>query len=415
MFKRVLFAAILLHTRFAAAQDPIESLLAEHAHVMELDASGALSGPGGRVLVEAAREAQYVLVGEEHGIAEIPLLTAALFRDLVQHGYRHLAIETGDALATALNATLVSDLSGATYAEFLRKHWPGAPFYNWKEDAELLRVAVESAGGHPDVLWGLDYDILADRYAFHRLRDIAPHDTARHAIDTAIAAADSALERALAEQNPGLLYMFGGPTDVYDDLREAFDPQPGTEVAQLLDLFEETRQINALFVQGQGYESNRRRALLNRRQLVRYLDATEAATGAQPRVLFKFGATHMMRGRSFTEVFDLGTLAPELAETRGGHAFAVLLLSGAGAKQAVLDPRNMTTIEAPSQMASNDWAQPFYAAAPPDRWTLFDLRPLRSRVARLDGVVPNLLKVLYGYDAVVILGGSGPQHALEIR
>lgn len=56
------------------------------------------------------------------------------------------------------------------------------------------------------------------------------------------------------------------------------------------------------------------------------------------------------------------------------------------------------------------WAKPFYDDADPQRWTVFDLRPIRGRILRLGALPDELLKVLYGFDAVVILSGSGPQH-----
>ncbi len=56
----------------------------------------------------------------------------------------------------------------------------------------------------------------------------------------------------------------------------------------------------------------------------------------------KFGASHMMRGRTSTEVFDLGTLVPELAEIEGGRAFQLLVLPGTGSRIAQLDPASLT-------------------------------------------------------------------------
>jgi len=43
---------------------------------------------------------------------------------------------------------------------------------------------------------------------------------------------------------------------------------------------------------------------------------------------------------------------------------------------------------------------------------VFDLRPIRPRVGRLGALPEQMLQVLYGFDAVVVLSGSGPQHDL---
>jgi len=400
----VLFAAPL------AAQDSLVALLRANAHPMQADADGRLHGPGAELLLTAGRDAQFFLIGEEHGVAEVPRVTADLFRQLAPAGYRHLAIETGEFLAAELNRRVLADTTGAAYAAFGREHFPGALFYGWREDAALLRTAIQAAGGRQDVLWGLDYDIVADRYTLRRLREIAPTPRARAAADAVIARADSALRQALATQNPGLLMMFGGPDDVYAPLRQAYAPAPGSEADRIISLMETTRRINAYFGRGEGYLSNLQRARLNKQHLMRYLDAAAASEGRMPRVMLKFGSNHMQRGRTVTNVFDLGTLASEIADVNGSHSFGVLMLPGAGTTHAVMDPRVFRSVEAPVEM--EPWSQPFYAAADSGRWTVLDLRPIRARLARLGSLSAEMLQALYGYDAVVVLTGSGPQHDL---
>ncbi|HEX2206441.1 MAG TPA: hypothetical protein VHG93_02105 [Longimicrobium sp.] len=406
--------ALVLAVTDLHAQDSLAALLRANAHPMQAAADGRLSGAGAEVLLAAGRDAQFFLIGEEHGVAEIPLVAAGLFRELAPYGYRHLAIETGDALASALNRAILQDAGGDAYRAFLRDHFPGAPFYSWREDAALLRAAVAAAGGGEDVLWGLDYDIVGDRYALRRLRDIAPDAGARAVAESVIARADSALAQALATQNPGLLMMFGGADDVYAPLREAYAPAPDSEADRIIRLLQETREINAYWGRGQGYLSNYHRAQLNKRQFMRYLREATQRDGRMPRVMMKFGSSHMVRGRSFTNVFDLGTLASEIADVHGSRSFGVLMLGGAGTTHAVIDPRAFTTVEAPVKV--DDWARPFYDAADPQRWTVLDLRPIRPRIPRLGTLPDQTLQVLYGFDAVVILSGSGPQHdSLEAR
>jgi len=400
--------ALALFAAPLAGQDSLTALLRANAYPMQADADGRLSGAGAELLLAAGRDAQFFLVGEEHGVAEIPRVVAGLFRELAPAGYRHLAIETGEFLAAELNRRVLADATGASYAGFVREHFPGAPFYNWREDAALLRTAVQTAGGREDVLWGLDYDIVADRYTLRRLRDIAPTPRARAAAEAVIARADSALRQALATRNPGLLMMFGGPDDVYARLREAYAPQPGSEADRIIRLMETTREINGYWGRGEGYLSNFHRARLNKRQLMRYLDAAAARDDRMPRVMMKFGSSHMVRGRSFTHVFDLGTLASEIADVNGSRSFGVLMLGGEGTMHAVIDPRVFRSVEAPVEV--EPWARPFYDAADAHRWTVLDLRPLRARIPRLGTLPDQTLQVLYGFDAVVILSGSGPQH-----
>jgi hypothetical protein len=91
-----------------------------------------------------------------------------------------------------------------------RSHWPGALFYFWLEDAALLRAVIGSTPGKRGVLWGLDYDISADRHVPGRLWEIAPNPEARRLVDSAVAVVHSAFARALRERKPGLIHMVGG-------------------------------------------------------------------------------------------------------------------------------------------------------------------------------------------------------------
>lgn len=397
------------------AQDSLVAWLRANAHPMSASATGQLSGPGAELLLRAGREAQFFLIGEEHGVAEIPVIASALYADLVPAGYRHFAIEIGDGLAAETNRLLSTDPSGASLLAFQKAHWPGLPFFSRREEADFLRSVVAASGGRRDVLWGLDYDIVADRYALRRLRALAPNARARRVADSVIALADSGLSQGMAQKNPGMFMMFGGPEGVYAELRKAYAPRPGSEAAQILAQMQSTREINGLFLARRGLESNELRARWNKQRLRGYLRSAPGGQGRPPRVMFKFGASHMVRGRTFTNVFDLGTLASELADVHGSRSFGVFMVAGAGTQAAVVDPTVMQSVPRPAGFAQAAWARPFFAAADSAAWTVFDLRPFRTRIPRLGSIDDTLIRVLYGFDAFVVLSGSRPQTDLPLR
>jgi hypothetical protein len=412
---RPLLILLTLLTTPALAQSPPDSLVAllrAVAAPLTLTPAGDLTGPAGEVLAARVREARFVLLGEEHGVAEVPRLAEALWRAGRELGSRYLAIEVGEQMAARLEAASRADTTGEEYRRFIADHYPAAPFYFWREDAALLRGVIGSTPGQRGVLWGLDYDILADRHMMTRLRKIAPGPEARRLVDSAAAVMDGAFARALGEQNPGLFYMFGGSPALFGRLREAFRPAAGSEVDRILGLMEETLTINQLFLAGRGYESNLRRSSLLKQQFLRKYDSTRAANGRPPRVLLKFGAAHLIRGLNPSNQFDLGTLLPDLAEADGGVALSLFVMGGAGARQAQFDPRVLRSVEAPAETAQSDWARPFVEAADPARWTVFDLQALRPQVQRLGGMHPSFNQLLYGVDLVIVLSGSGPQHDL---
>jgi hypothetical protein len=396
--------------------DTLRHTLRAHARSMRLDA-GRLSGPGAEWLLDEARRAPFVLLGEEHGVAEIPALAAALFDELATTAdYRHLAIETGDGVAAALDSLAREPDPVAAMTDWYQAHWPGAPFFTLREEAELVAHAVESSPA-PQVLWGLDYDIMADRHALPRLRTLAESDAERSATDDAIATADSLLRHAMEEPNPGRILMFAGPESVLSDLREAWDPEPGSEPDRILSLMEATLRVNAHWGAGEILESNRERARWNKTQFARMW-----RSAGEPRVLFKFGANHMLRGRNFTGVFDLGTLASELADAMGSRSFHLAVLAGRDTESAAMDPTVMEYHPRPSGAQAEAWAAPFFDALEDlsgsgPMWTIFDLRPLRplAHAGLLEDLPDRLEAVIWGFDALLVLPDSRPATMLPIE
>src|ERR1700680_4264749 len=63
---------------------------------------GKLAGPSAEVLRMALAEAQFVALGEDHGIRQIPEFAAALCAELAPHGFHHMGLEIGMYVAPEL-------------------------------------------------------------------------------------------------------------------------------------------------------------------------------------------------------------------------------------------------------------------------------------------------------------------------
>ena len=416
---RFVFSLVVTVAGFAPATviaqdaDPLGEALRTNRSTLSLTDDGGLTGPGADLLLAEGERSQFFLVGEEHGIAEVPEVTAALFRALRPAGYRHLAVEIGATTADTLEGLARSPEPIDAFVEFFAAHAPGTAFFTAREDAEMLIDAVRTTGGAEGTIWGLDYDILADRYPLRRLRDLAPNDEARRAVESAIERADRGLARAVEESNPMGSVMFSGPDTVFDALVEAFGPDPDPEAARILHTLTETVRINGHFVAGEGWESNERRARLNKKRLAdRYREAA-AAEEAPPRAVFRFGSYHMMRGRTGTNVYDIGQLAASIAELNGLESFHLLMVGGPGTLRQQFDPRTFGWMHVPVSSIRSAGLAPL-AAELAEGWTLFDLRPLRplADADRLGDLDPAFEQMIWAFDAVLVLVGSTPGESL---
>lgn len=366
---------------------------------------GRFSGPGWDLLTAEGRKASMFLVGEEHGIAENPRLAAALFTDLSRDGYDTLALETSPLMAGELDGAAREGLEGI--CQLFARPGSQAAFYSMREEAELLVAARLTGPTGRSVLWGLDYDVAADRLAIARLKAMPKPSAAAAALATLEAASNASWSQYDATHGPQFIFNFSGDPALVKAVRDAWSGVPA-EASWMLEVLEETLEINRLFQGGRGHASNQRRADLNKRNLLRYWRAAKAE-GRTPRTMFKFGASHMVRGLSTTESFDLGTLVPELASIEGGTAFNLLVLPGAGSRTAVFDPSAWTYRPGEPHNNYNSGLESVTDQAFPDAFTVIDLRPLRPLLSgggRSATADRELVRMIHGYDAVAVLTGS---------
>src|SRR5215211_7189462 len=80
------------------AQEKLGQVFARNNYPIKIEAA-TLTGPGADLLSREAEAAQFVLIGEPHGIADVPIFSSALFKHIQPKGFNYLAIEIGPITA----------------------------------------------------------------------------------------------------------------------------------------------------------------------------------------------------------------------------------------------------------------------------------------------------------------------------
>jgi hypothetical protein len=173
-----------------------------------------------------------------------------------------------------------------------------------------------------------------------------------------------------------------------------------------------------MFYQGQSgptpYLSNRQRARLMKGAFLDNLGAAANADQALPKVLLKLGAYHVYRGVNPLHSSELGNLVAEVAE---GHKLLATNLLALGVKGQQL---RVTGVARPPAPAALDLATdpdlgflaPLLAAQLANTWTLYDLRALRLSFGKLGKVDPELERLIFGFDFVVLVPDPRPSRPL---
>ena len=376
----------------------------ENRHALAFDGQ-RFSGPGWDLLVEEGRKAKFFMLGEEHGLAENAHLCASLVETLAPMGYNRMAVEISPPMAQEIGAAL--DRSGLDGLKRLyAQTGVSVAFFTMTEEAMFLARARKALPRGEDVLWGLDYEVMADRRLIARLKTAPKPPAARGPMTALTSAAIAAWSDYQANHDPSKLFSFGGDPRLVRDLMAVW-PNPDPQSGWILDVLLGTLEANNLWLAGKELESNQRRAELMRANWTRYWAAL-GPKAKSTRAFFKFGASHLIRGRNMSEVFDMGSLIHETAAMEGKTSFNIFVLGGKGGMTARFNPVAWRFEPGPVGDAADSNLNFLTDQALPEGFTVMDLRPLRpilthSRVARSD---PRWSQIIHGFDALVVMPGS---------
>jgi hypothetical protein len=143
----------------------------------------------------------------------------------------------------------------------------------------------------------------------------------------------------------------------------------------------------------------RLRASTRRERLMKELFHKYWQADRAPKVMLRFGANHLFRGIDRRGVSTLGNFVAELAFANGQEVFNVAELAGGGKISA-----GGKTVDFPGQL--DDPALAFLASKARYPATVFDLRPLRQPLHRIDEnqrspMQSSLIYWADSYDAII--------------
>lgn len=376
--------------RAGAQESRVVELLREHRRPMDVGVN-KLEGSGATFLLDAAAGASFFLLGESHGNRETPRLTQALLGPLRSRGYSVLAVETGPITADYLADLARRDEGVAPFREVLEEYPFTWPFFNAREEAEMLVYAV--AGGYR--VWGLDQEFAGSgRFFLARLSQLAPDDEARELAAAWLAEAEAGFERFQEEQDSGATFLMKASDEDFAALAAAFRDAPPT-ARRIVEELRESAAIYQLFQAGENYDSNYRRIRWMKRHLADQLAALGPARDAV-RVVMKLGFVHLGRGYSPLHQLDLGNQAAELAWAEGRDSFHL----------AVVAPTYVPAQGGASDLAAKSpYLKPLFDLLGKDPWVVIDLRPLRPHFHRAENARgwEDLADLAWRYDAVAVV------------
>lgn len=390
-----LYYLITLLTYQLAAQPNFDKLLEANSFPISHDFTGA----GWNHLIHKGIEADYFLVGEEHGIREIPVITKELFKSLHSEGYKYFAIETGPISAELITNLLEKDEKAVD--EFFTRYPFSIPFYSWKEELELLRT-VGKLSKTDRTFWGLDQEfILAARPLFDRYKNSFSDPSY---LEGEVSKAHAGYRKIVEQRQQDGIWLVNQNEESWAHLRNlAATP----EAMQLIEELKKSSDIYNLFFSGKSHENNEARvdnfiSLFENYQ-------SESDDG---KVMIKMGSTHTMKGESFFGVHDLGDYLAGQSHKKTFH-LAMVPISGFQNKYVpFLDKK---TLKTPIDHAISGSLIDFAAGViSQENVVLLDTSPFHEYLDDLPED-KNLRKFILGYDAILFIPNATPSTFLGVQ
>jgi hypothetical protein len=415
----VLLATVFLAAFGLAPRTQCQTLsdaLTAARYSLRVDDSG-FSGTGAHVLTQALDDAQFVAIGEDHLTREIPRFAAAVCDEMAPRGLGAMALETSPAAAQFVESTFGASDRAARMADLERKFPDSIAFLSDRQENDLAEHCVEAAKGNDFHLWGLDQEFLGSAgWILQRMIETDPGPKAMAAIRSMQKDQQEGAAEAAHTGDLSKLYLLSSTDAQIAAARTAIlsDGRPLTR--QIFAQLTESRSLyqeHALDFRS----SNARRATLLKQNFLKNYRAAKATRGAPPRVLVKFGDTHLYRGLNELHEGNLGNFLSELADVTGSRSLQIMVLGVAG-EHATYSNYGQPFKHSAFVLDEDDnykWLAPAVATrkdvSADGPWTLYDLRQLRfGRVARLD---PSWERVAYGYDLLVLIPEITPAELLR--
>jgi erythromycin esterase-like protein len=399
------------------AQDQFDKKLLENRYELEVT-DGHLSGAGSEVLEKAVRGAQFILIGEQHGNTQTPEFVSAICDLAVPQGFHTMAVETGPLIAGQLENWINHPDWRGHVAEFEKEFPDSIPFYNLQEEADLLAHCRHRAGEAPFHLWGLDQEFYGEsRFLLETLLHDHLDKQSAAQVRQMLRENDQAYRRAISTGNAADTFMLAASESELQELKQSVSRQSNPAAQSVLYAFLESRAIYRKHLEGEGYDSNRQRAVLMKELFARRYEQATRTEGKPAKVLLKFGSAHLYKGINPLHNDDLGNFVTELADSNGSVSLHIDIIGVKGGDATFTAPGQPPRIETfdllQDKSRSAAFLKPLLTHRLSEGWTLFDLRGLREEFDSLSPMDEELKRLIFGYDILIVIPDFTPSSQIR--
>jgi hypothetical protein len=396
---KLLIAGLFVGSALAArAQDStLTRLIRQNRYSLTVNGT-QFSGAGWDKLRASVQKSQFVLLGEDHGLAEVPQFAAAIAQVLKPAVF----VAEIDPYVAQEVTRLVAQPGSAT--AYLRRYPEALCFFDLAEEYELVRTLR----AQQVQLVGIDQVFCTTSAPFYtRLAELVK---------------DKKTKAYLQHQAK----VYEAQNQQYEKLGEddyVMTTQPQSAVDSLLLLTKLEGPVAQKMVQDYAasytiYKTQAHQARVNlmKQNLLQALRPYQTPAGlVAPKMLFKFGSNHLARGLSQSvkgEFYDVGNLVQNLADAAGQRSLHLYIIGRQG-QQAELDNPYFPARRVGKYAIENAGLQAFVEQVVGPEWAVIDLRPARRAITAGKLLVNQFMqRSILGYDYLIVIPETTASRAM---
>lgn len=379
-------------TGYAQQPDTLWARLLKDNTLLLQPGPAGFTGKGWDLIQAGVKDNQYVLIGEDHFMTEIPYFTEQVLKTA---SFNTFALEVDPYVAQLLNQKL-AQTDTVSLMKWAVQSGPALSFYSLQEEFHMLREASRT---HTSFI-GLDQVMMmSDPLLYDELAHKATRPSIRQRYAAMSERANvSASKAALDLSHP--MYM---QSAAFEEDVAALKKEPmSAREKEIVDAV----QLSARIYKTQSHAL---RVQLMKHQLM----AAYASAIKDRKVLVKLGAMHCARGESYLTVYDCGNLLSNLAESEYKSSYHIAIFGKNGIQGSPF--RALPAHKLDPDNGDLTFVKPFFDVTPTDSWVVFNLLPIRKALQRQKIKIDNvdLRRTILGYDALVIFPTAHPSHSLN--
>jgi hypothetical protein len=384
MIKKILFLTVLIYTlklSDALAQD---SLITEFAKINQtsfIKENNDFKGLGWDKIISLAKKSNNVLIGEDHFTNETPFFVTQI---AAQIKFDNFFFEIDPFTAKILQQKMET-LSADALKKYTTSYGNTFSFYAFDLEFELLQQLHKTN----TKFHGTDQILLVgDRLICNELMQVTKSEKAKEIYKSIRDESKNHFDAFLKDQK----------TPFY--LLTADFEKKITELSLLKLSKEEQKIIEALKLSAKIYKSDDHHL---RVQLMKNQLMAVYGEWVNKKNLFKFGANHVTKGEGFLEIYDIGNLVNNIADSQFSKSLNIMIIGKTGFHASPFKGFPAGKIDETSESLKS--LKPLFKLVSGEEWQCFDMVALRNAIR--EGKVKvndiKLMRIIKGYDLVVII------------